>query len=145
MCYKFSKYIVNRDSSIIGQFGHRLKPAPNTQGYMSLKMTNDDGELINVTVHRLVASIYLGLNYSDSDSHVDHIDGDKLNNHASNLRIVTNAENAKLYRKLKNSHIPLGHAECKKCNVIKHKSEFDKSSRNASGCQSYCKTCRKVK
>lgn len=143
MTPNFSKYTVNQDSSIIGQFKRFLKPAPNTQGYLCLKMTDDFGALRNVTVHRIVAATYLGLIYEDSDVHVDHIDGDKLNNNVENLRLVSNAENALHYQTLKNSHIPNGFVECKKCESIKPKSAFDRSSRNLSGCQSYCKSCRK--
>lgn len=41
------------------------------------------------TVHRLVASTFLGI----SDLQVNHKDGNKLNNHISNLEYVTNREN----------------------------------------------------
>lgn len=145
MTPNFSKYTVYEDSTIIGQYKQPLKPAPNSQGYLSLKMTDDTGRLRNVTVHRIVAATYLGLIYENSDVHVDHIDGDKLNNHVSNLRLVTNAENTQYHQRLKTLHIPTDHAECKMCGIIKHKTRFDKSNRNNSGCQSYCKDCRRSK
>lgn len=141
----FSRYQVRSDSTITGVYGWILKPAPNTQGYLCLKMMDDSNNLRNVTVHRIVAATYLGLNYSDSHIQVDHIDGDKLNNRIENLRLVTNIENTRNHIKLTNSHIPDGCSECKMCFNIKPRSSFDKSKRNTSGCQSYCKECRKLK
>lgn len=143
MTPNFSRYNVLCDSTIVGVYGYRLKPAVNTTGYLSLKMIDDSGVLRNVTVHRIVAATFLGLNYADSHVQVDHIDGDKLNNKVENLRLVTNASNALNHVQLMNSHIAAGHAECKKCLRIMPKFKFDKSSRNTSGCQSYCKECRK--
>ena len=45
----------------------------------------------SLTAHRLVAQAWLP-DYSE-DLQVDHIDGDRANNHPSNLRMVTNAQN----------------------------------------------------
>ena len=46
-----------------------------------------------MTIHRLVAQAFLH-NFSD-DLVVDHLDGDKTNNHVFNLEMVTNKENLK--------------------------------------------------
>jgi len=50
-------------------------------------------------VHRLVAKMFLD-NPEDKRT-VDHIDGDKLNNHVSNLRWMTYKENAQAYQELR--------------------------------------------
>ena len=61
-------------------------------GYLSIILSNDD-EQYQVKVHRLVAYLYCP-NYSkDNLNVVDHIDGNKLNNHYSNLEWVTSSEN----------------------------------------------------
>lgn len=50
-------------------------------------------------VHRLVA--YAFIPNPENKRTIDHIDGDKLNNHVSNLRWATHAENQLYYRQLK--------------------------------------------
>jgi hypothetical protein len=61
-------------------------------GYLSVVLTNGD-EQYQVKVHRLVAYLYCP-NYSkDNLNVVDHIDGNKLNNHYTNLEWVTSSEN----------------------------------------------------
>lgn len=51
--------------------------------------------------HR-IAMILMGVDLKSGDQ-VDHIDGDSLNNKASNLRVVSNAENAKNQKIFKNN------------------------------------------
>jgi hypothetical protein len=77
-------------------FSHRsqivIKPRLKKNGYLSVKLC-DSGKAKHLTVHRLVALHYvpnpLGL------PEVNHIDGDKLNNHFKNLEWVTSSENQK--------------------------------------------------
>lgn len=59
-------------------------------GYLCVKLTN--GEAIKAfLVHRLVAAAFLP--NPENKPEVNHIDGDKTNNHVSNLEWVTSAEN----------------------------------------------------
>lgn len=46
-------------------------------------------------VHRLVASCFLGLDYTDSLQWVNHIDNNKLNNNVDNLEVCTPSYNVK--------------------------------------------------
>ncbi len=50
-------------------------------------------------VHRIVAKMFL--DNPENKRTVDHIDGDKLNNHVSNLRWMTYKENAQAYQAMK--------------------------------------------
>lgn len=44
--------------------------------------------------HRIIGMVYLGLDITNLETLIDHIDHNKLNNHVSNLRIVTKQQNA---------------------------------------------------
>ena len=66
-----------------------LKPALNRQ-YLFVYLYKD-GKGQNFRVHRLVAQLFVP-NPSNKPQ-VNHIDGNKLNNHVSNLEWVTNSEN----------------------------------------------------
>jgi len=67
-----------------------LKPAISSDGYMrgSVSLMNN---LIPYKIHRLVAEEFV---FKHSDNlEVNHIDGNKLNNHSDNLEWCTHAEN----------------------------------------------------
>lgn len=66
--------------------------AKNNSGYMIM---NVEGK--TRTVHSLVAEAFLGPRPYGYD--IDHIDGNKLNNNASNLRYVTHEDNMKHFYK----------------------------------------------
>ena len=61
--------------------------------------------------HRIIGYAFLGLDIYDTKCQIDHIDGVRLNNYLSNLRIVTNHQNqmnrttAKGYSWIKRDHI----------------------------------------
>lgn len=66
-----------------------LKIVPNKQGYNIVVLCNGIRKTINV--HRLVAAAFVP--NPENKPCVDHIDGDRANNHADNLRWVTVKEN----------------------------------------------------
>lgn len=67
-----------------------LKTDLNSAGYLRITMSVE-GKVKRMTVHRIVALTYLG----DSDLVVNHKDGNKLNNHYTNLEWVSQSENRK--------------------------------------------------
>lgn len=67
--------------------GRILKPYLGKNGYYSVNIKGTPR-----LVHRLVAEAFLPTP-TDEQTHVDHIDGDKTNNHVSNLRFCTAWEN----------------------------------------------------
>lgn len=71
-----------------------LKPELKKNGYLSLQLTDADGENKTWTVHRLIGKTFLGA--MDNDGMVvNHKDGDKTNNVLTNLELITSSENKK--------------------------------------------------
>ncbi|NBX75057.1 MAG: hypothetical protein EBQ92_00685, partial [Proteobacteria bacterium] len=67
-------------------------------GYKSVclsKSENDVGDQISFKIHRLVAKAFVKNDDPTTKTNVDHIDGDKLNNYASNLEWVSGKENTR--------------------------------------------------
>lgn len=71
--------------------GRILKPTKDKKGYLRLRVTINR-KRYSYKVHRLVAMAFVP--NPESKPQVNHIDGNKENNSASNLEWVTNKENA---------------------------------------------------
>lgn len=67
-----------------------LKPKVDRYGYETVCL-RENNENLHRTVHRLVALIYLS--EFDGSNTVNHIDGNKLNNHVTNLEWLTSRDN----------------------------------------------------
>ena len=70
--------------------GRILKTRENRDGYMVMDLRTD-GKKQNVKIHRLVAKAFVVNAYNKTQ--VDHIDNDKKNNCANNLRWATHQDN----------------------------------------------------
>ena len=91
--YKDTKYIVYSDGRIQNEkTGKFLKPQCNGKGYKKVYLSIE-GKRSPQYIHRLVARYYVRKPRKKYCDQVDHIDGDKENNHYANLRFVTNSEN----------------------------------------------------
>lgn len=68
----------------------QLRPGSLTAGYLYVNLPGPSGKRSSALIHRLVAEAFLTRGRKAT---VDHIDGDKRNNHVSNLRWATYQEN----------------------------------------------------
>lgn len=71
--------------------GDKTKSFINKYGYVEYVLSDKDGNKKHIQAHRVVASLFLP---NPSNKHyVNHKDGNKLNNHISNLEWCTASEN----------------------------------------------------
>ncbi len=68
----------------------QIIPTITKKGYLRVHL-NKNGKQVKRYVHRLVGKVFVP--NKDSKPQINHIDGNKLNNHASNLEWATNQEN----------------------------------------------------
>lgn len=86
----YEGYIILEDGTVIGKRGWEMKPQDNKKGYLIIGL-RVDGKCIMKAIHRLVAEVHIPNPLNKPE--VDHIDGNRQNNHISNLRWVTKSEN----------------------------------------------------
>ena len=88
-----NNYLIKSSGEVISlRTGKVMKPFLAGKGYHCLKLW-DGKKAHHRSVHRLVAAKYCKNRRPDTE--VNHIDGNKLNNCASNLEWVTKSENGK--------------------------------------------------
>ena len=91
--YEVSSYgrLRRASKSRMAPAGHIIKPYLSWDGYLQYGLSKNS-QYWSVKAHRLVALTFLGLPPFPK-AQVAHFDGNKLNNHVSNLRWATAAEN----------------------------------------------------
>lgn len=102
-------YIINLDGSIltlIQKTGKKsknnswrvLKPLESKDGYHSVRYNYKYLKIHRIVYQKFVSNL-------DANLQINHIDGNKLNNHFSNLEMITQSENMKhMYRYKKNAN-----------------------------------------
>lgn len=85
--FSLSDYTITEFGEVINnRWNRKVKPQPNGKGYLRVHIA---GKMR--FVHRLVAEMYVP--NPNNYPQVNHKDGNKTNNHASNLEWVTNSGN----------------------------------------------------
>ncbi len=87
---EFEKCEVSSEGIVIGASGKTLTPWLGRGGYLKVCLSNERKRRW-VYVHRLVCETFHGM--PDKGKEVNHKDGNKFNNSASNLEWVTRSEN----------------------------------------------------
>ena len=97
--------ISNRSKFGIVDF-NKLKLHPC--GYLSLHIHIKTIGRKVLLVHQLISSAFHNYIFSNKKNVVDHIDGNKSNNHKENLRVISQRENITSYHRSKNRELPTG-------------------------------------
>lgn len=92
--YEISEYgdVRRKEASPTRSRLHQYRPYVNTDGYLTIRLLNDDGVNITLLIHRAVALAFKG-KPDDPTLEVAHNNGSRLFNHPSNLRWATRKEN----------------------------------------------------
>lgn len=92
--FEFYGYYVNTNGNVYSAKTDKiLKQDTNKQGYQTVGVYNTVGKSIRQRVHRLIASVFILNPYNLPQ--INHKDGDKKNNHVSNLEWCTGKYNSK--------------------------------------------------
>lgn len=86
------EYCITEDGVVFGKYGKKLIGHVDRCGYREVALT-ENGKTRWHLVHRLVAMTYIP--NPKNLPFINHIDGNKLNNHIDNLEWCTRSENAR--------------------------------------------------
>jgi hypothetical protein len=79
------------DDMVFNNEGFLVKFGKNKQGYLQKNLPIAEKTYVKLGKHRIVYCLANGV--LSEDLEIDHIDCDKLNNHPSNLRLVSRSHN----------------------------------------------------
>lgn len=87
---RMTRHSEGRTKKVPGRF---LAQAPS-KGYLTVRLYREQGAGITNLVHRILAMAFISAPPFDG-AHVNHIDGNRLNNEASNLEWCTHLQNTR--------------------------------------------------
>lgn len=91
--YSMERVMENSRGYIYTIPGRIMKQRKNIWGYWCVGLTKNSKQIV-YRVHRLVAAAFLNMPLrTDRSATVNHIDGDKTNNHLTNLEVVSQMQN----------------------------------------------------
>lgn len=88
-----SNYAITEDGALYSIRVNSFMSGWIIHGYKKYSITFDNGVRKEMFAHRLVAEAYCPNDDKDNKVFVNHLDGDKLNNHKDNLEWCTPSEN----------------------------------------------------
>ena len=89
----FSHYLISNYGRVINKDTNRVLKPSIVCGYYKVRLS-EKGKVKDFLVHYLVQKYFNGILPQKKKECIDHINGDKLNNMANNLRVVTFQKNA---------------------------------------------------
>lgn len=97
-CEIVDKYLINEYGDIYSNYYHKqLIPKRDKDGYLSILLCTKNGKRKGFRIATLVMLVFNGNPPKGmKDATVDHIDGNILNNHYTNLRWLERSDNSKL-------------------------------------------------
>ena len=100
----YNNYLISNYGRVQHSVKHNLLRPSLTCGYYKVRLSNN-GLAEDHMVHQLVWQLFSNCSIQSRDFVIDHIDGNKLNNHIDNLRQISISENvnAALYETKTNS------------------------------------------
>lgn len=86
----YSRYIKGGGGSVSNNY-RKLKPVIDITGYYIVSLIREDGKKIKKSIHRLLGELFIP--NPENKEHINHKDGNKLNNRIDNLEWCTPKEN----------------------------------------------------
>lgn len=93
----FPDYFVNEYGVVYSTLSNKIlaQRVRNKSGYLFVTMLTRNKISKNISINRLVANVFLDMSELYNDMEVDHKDRNILNNHYSNLQVLTKEEHHK--------------------------------------------------
>ena len=99
------RYAITEDGRLFSLFSshgkrkvfRELKFIKSNNGYLKRSIYLDDGSKHTVSQHRLLASVFLRLDFNNKTQTINHIDGNRENNRIDNLQVMSLTENIRDY------------------------------------------------
>lgn len=89
-----NKYEINEFGEIRNSKTNKIRThIIDKDGYHKLTVYDDNGKIKNIKIHRAVYFCFGSLSIKDNGGQINHIDGNKDNNHISNLEPVNSKRN----------------------------------------------------